>query len=119
MWESLLCLLTLLECFDKKNPEMGTACVASQMHQKTMQHYWVSIVKQQVSGGECATLEDTLIQPMESALNETTFLTQAHELLGKVIGEHIRQQNAEVKSIINKDPPGHQCMQVCTLHRCF
>jgi len=40
---------------------------------------------------------------MEAALNQTTFLTQAQALLGKVIGEHTTQQNAEVKSIINKD----------------
>ena len=45
----------------------------------------------------------TLIQPMETALNQTTFLTQAQALLGNVIGEHTTQQNAEVKSIINKD----------------
>ena len=42
---------------------------------------------------------------MEAALNHTTFLTQAqaHALLGKVISEHTTQQNAEFKSIINKD----------------
>jgi len=39
---------------------------------------------------------------MEAALNQTTFLTQAQALLGKEIGEHTTQQNAEVKSIINK-----------------
>jgi len=38
---------------------------------------------------------------MEAALNQTTFLTQAQALLGKAIGEHKKQQNAEVKSIIN------------------
>jgi len=38
---------------------------------------------------------------MEAALNRTTFLTQAQALLGKAIGEHKKQQNAEVKSIIN------------------
>ena len=42
---------------------------------------------------------------MEVALNQTTFLTQAQALLGKAISEHATQQNAEVKSIINK---GHQ-----------
>jgi len=80
--KSLSCLLTLLESFDKKNPAMGpgTDSVARQMHQKT--------VKQQVTGGECPTLEDTLIQPMEAALNQTTFLTQAQALLGKAIGKH-------------------------------
>jgi len=41
---------------------------------------------------------------MEVALNQTTFLTQAQTLLGKAISEHTTQQNAEVKSIINKDP---------------
>jgi len=35
-------------------------------------------------------------------LNQTTFLTQAQALLGKAIGEHTTQQNAEVKSIIIK-----------------
>ena len=44
------CLLTLLESFDKNNPEMGTDSVVRQMHQKTV-HYWVNIVKQQVTGG--------------------------------------------------------------------
>jgi len=56
MWESLSCLLTLLESFDNNNPEMGTDSVAGQMHQKTVQHYWVKIVKQQVTGGGCPTL---------------------------------------------------------------
>jgi len=36
-------------------------------------------------------------------LNQTTFLTPAQALLGKAISEHTTQQNAEVKSIINKD----------------
>jgi len=36
-------------------------------------------------------------------MNQTTFLTQAQALLGKAIGEHTMQQNAEVESIINKD----------------
>ena len=47
---------------------MGIDSVARQMHQKTVQHYWVNIVKQQVTGGGCPTLEDTLIQPIEAAL---------------------------------------------------
>jgi len=55
------------------------------------------------SRGGGATLRDTLFQPMESALNQTTFLTQTQALLGKAIGEHKTQQNAEVKSIINQD----------------
>jgi len=88
MWDSLSYLLTLLESFDKNNPEMGIGSVARQMHQKTVQHYWVNIVKQQVTGGECPTLQDTLIQPMEAALNQPTFLTQAQALLGKAISEH-------------------------------
>jgi len=54
---------------------MGTDSVARQMQQKTVQHYWVNIVKQQVTGGECLTIRDTLIQPMEAALNQITFLT--------------------------------------------
>jgi len=73
------------------------------MHPKTVQHHWVNIVKQQVTGGGGPTLRDTLIQPMEAALNLTTFLTQAQALLCKAIGKHKMQQNAEVKSIINKD----------------
>jgi len=103
MWDSLSCLLTLLEIFDTNNPEMGIDSVARQMHQKAVQHYWVNIVKQQVTGGGCPTLRDTIIQPMEAALNQTTFLTQAQVLLGKANSEHTKQQNAEVKSIINKD----------------
>jgi len=104
MRDSLSCLLTLLESFDKKNPEMGIDSVAKQMDQKTAQYYWVNIVKQQVTRGRgCPTLRDTLIQPMEAALNQTTFLTQAQALLGKAISEHTPRQNAEVKSIINKD----------------
>jgi len=81
---------------------MGIDSVARQMHQKTVQHYWVNIVKQQVTGGGCPTLRDTLIQPMEAALNQTTFLTQAQALSDKSISEHTTQRNAEVKSIINK-----------------
>ena len=50
-----------------------------------------------------STLRDTLIQPMEAALNQPTFLTQTQALLGKAISEHTTQRNAEVKSITNKD----------------
>ena len=57
MWDSLSCLLTLLEIFDKNNPEMGINSVARQMHQKTVQHYWVNIVKQQVTGGKVPHLK--------------------------------------------------------------
>jgi len=103
MWDSLSCLLTLLESFDKNNSEMGIDSVARQMHQITVQHYWANIVTQQLTGGGCPTLTDTLIQPMEAALNQTTFLTPAQALLGKAMSEHTTQQNAEVKSIINKD----------------
>jgi len=92
-----------LESFDKNNPEMGIDSVARQMHQRTVKQYWVNIVKRQVTGGGCPTLKDTLIQPTEAALNQTTFLPQAQALLGKVISEHTTQRNAEVKSIINKD----------------
>ena len=62
----------------KNNPERGIEIVARQMHQKTVQHYWVNIVKQEITGGGGPTLRDTLIQPMEAALNQPTFLTQAH-----------------------------------------
>ena len=67
MRDSLSCLLSLLEIFDKSNPEMGMDSVARQMHQKTAQHYWVNTVKQQVTGGGGPTLRDTLIHPMEAA----------------------------------------------------
>jgi len=77
-----------LEIFDKNNPEIGIDSVARQMHQKTVQHYCVNIVKQQVMGGACPTLEDTLIQQMEAALNQPTFLTQAQALLGKATPFH-------------------------------
>jgi len=93
MWDSLSCLLTLLKSFDKNNPEIGIDSVARKIHQKTVQHYWV--IKQQVTGGWGPTLKDTLIQPMEAALNQTTFLTQAQALLGKTISVHKTQQNVE------------------------
>jgi len=32
VWDSLSCLLTLAESFDKNNPEMGIDSVARQMH---------------------------------------------------------------------------------------
>ena len=66
-------------------------------------HYWVNIVQQQVTGGECPSLKDTFIQPMEAALNQTTFLTKAQALIIRAISEHTTQRNAEVKSIIKKD----------------
>ena len=47
-----------MESFDKNNPEMGTDSVVRQMHHKTVQHYWVNIIKQQVTGGGCPTLRD-------------------------------------------------------------
>jgi len=37
MWDSLSCLLTLPEMFDKNNPEMGIDSVARQRLQKTVQ----------------------------------------------------------------------------------
>ena len=46
VWDLLSCLLKLLESFDKNHPEIGIDSVARQMHQKTVQHYWVNIVKQ-------------------------------------------------------------------------
>jgi len=36
-------------------------------------------------------------------LNQTTFRTQEQALLGKANSEHTTQQNAEFKSILNKD----------------
>ena len=103
MLDSLSCLLTLIESLDQNYPEKGTECVARQMHQTMMQHYWVKVVKQQVTGRGCLTLRDKLIQPIEAALNQTTFLTQAQVLLGKAIGEHTTQHNAEFNSIVNKN----------------
>ena len=73
--------------------------VARQRHEKTVQHYWVKILKQQVTGWGCPTLRDTLIQPMQAALNQTTFLTQAQALLGKANSEHTTQRNAEVANV--------------------
>jgi len=61
MWDLLSCLLTLLESLDKNNPDMGIDSVARHMHQKTVQHYWVNIVKQQVTGGGGPTLREKLI----------------------------------------------------------
>jgi len=49
-------------------------------------------------------------------LNQTTFLTQAQVLFGKAIREHTTQQNAEVKSIINKD--SHVAPQRTSLGAC-
>jgi len=97
---------TFWKVLTKINPEIGIDSIARQMHQKTLQHYWVNMVKQQVTGGVCPTRRETLIQPMEAALNQPTFLTQAQALLGKAISEHTTQQNAEVKSIINKKHQG-------------
>jgi len=53
---------------NKKNPEIQIESMARQMHQKTVQHYWVYYVNL-VDG--------------ESALNQTTFLTQAQALYTK------------------------------------
>ena len=44
MWDSLSCLMKLLESFDKNNQEMGIASVARKMHQKTEQQYWINII---------------------------------------------------------------------------
>jgi len=44
VWEALSCLLTHIESFKKGNPEMLTDSVARQMHQKTVQHYWVMMM---------------------------------------------------------------------------
>jgi len=51
-------------------------------------------VTQQVARRGCPTLRDALIQPMEAALNQPMFLTQAQALLGKAIGERTTRQNA-------------------------
>ena len=97
MWDSLSCLLTLLESFDKNNPEMGIDSVARHMHQKTVQHYWVNIVKQYVTGGGYTTLRDTLTQPMEAALNQPTFLIQAQALLGKALASIQRNETKRLR----------------------
>ena len=88
---------TILGSFDKNNPEIGIDSVARQMHKKTVQHYWVNIVKQQVTLGGCPTLKDTLIQPMEAALNQPTFLTQAQALLGKAISSTQRNETQRLR----------------------
>jgi len=44
MWNSLSCLLTILESFDKNNPEIRIHKVARQMHQKTVQRYCVNTI---------------------------------------------------------------------------
>ena len=48
--------------FWQKKTDIGIICdsVARQMLQKTVQHYWVNIVKQHVTGWGCPTLRDTL-----------------------------------------------------------
>jgi len=97
MWDSLSCLLTLLESFDKNNPEMGIDSVARQMHQKMVQHYWVNIVKQKVTGGG-----GSHTQRHVNSANGGGFET--NHVFDTGIGTvHITQQNAEVKSIISKD----------------
>ena len=93
-------LVIYLHAVSDTNQHQG---MGTEYSMKTVQHYWVNIVKQQVTGGGCPTLHDTLIQPMEAALNQPTFLTQAQALLGKVISEHTTQRNAKVQSIVNKD----------------
>jgi len=77
MRDLLSCLLTLLESFDKNNPEMGIDSVARQMHQKTVQHYCVNIVKQQVLGGRCPTLEDTLRDSTNGGSFESNHVSDA------------------------------------------
>ena len=57
MWDSLSCLQILLESFDKNNPEMGIDSVARQMHQKTVQHYWVNVIKNRSRGGDVPHLK--------------------------------------------------------------
>jgi len=96
-------LLTFLECFDKHHLETGTENVARQLNEKTVQHDWINIVRQQVTAGGGPTPRDMLHQPIKAAVNQPTFLTDAQALLVKAIGSHTTQANAEVKSIINKD----------------
>ena len=88
---------TFWKVLTKINPEIGIDSVARQMHQKTLQHYWVNIVKQQVTGGGCPTRKETLIQPMEAALNQPTFLTQAQALLGRRLASIQRNETQRLK----------------------
>jgi len=58
MWDSLSCVLTFWESFDKNNLEIGIDSVARQMNQKTVQHYWVNISKNRSRGG-CVSHSET------------------------------------------------------------
>jgi len=86
MWESLSCLLTLLESLNKQSSDgdrqCGEADTSKDSAAQLGQH-------SQAAGhwGGGPTPRDTSIQPMEAALNQTMFLTQAQALLGKAIGE--------------------------------
>ena len=93
MWDSLSCLLTLSESFDKNNPDS----VARQMHQKTVQHYWANIVKQQVMGGVGPILRDTLIKPLEAALNQPTFLHRHRHCWAKRLASIQRNETQMVR----------------------
>jgi len=82
---------------------MGTESVARQTHQKTVQLYWVNIDKQQVMRGAGSQTQRHDNSTNGGGFESNNILTQAQALLGKAIGEHPKQHNAEVKSIINKD----------------
>jgi len=53
------------------------------------------VIKQQVTEGGCPPLRETAIQPMEEALNQPTFLTQAQALLGKTTSERVWETNED------------------------
>ena len=90
------CLLTLLESFDRDGDRQSGKTDASKDGAALLgQHSQAT--------GHGGGVSHTLIQLMEAALNQTTFLTQAKALLGKAISEHTTQRKAEIKSIINKD----------------
>jgi len=95
--DSLSCLLSLLESFGKNNPEMGIGSVVRQMHQKTVQHYWANIVKQQVMGGVGPILRDTLIKPLEAALNQPTFLHRHRHCWAKRLASIQRNETQMVR----------------------
>jgi len=101
MLDSLSCLLTLLESFDKNNPEMGIDSVARHIHQKTVQHYWVNIVKQQVTGGGGANTQKYVNSANGGGFESNHVSDTGTGTVRQ--SDYTTQQNAKVKSIINKD----------------
>ena len=103
MWDSLSCLLTLLESFDKNNPEMGIdsaketdaskegAALLSQHSQATGQGGGGSHTQRHVNSANGGGFESNHVSDTAQAL------------VGKVISELTAQKNAELKCIINKD----------------